>query len=406
MPRYRYRAVTGSGEVVEGELDASTQAGVIAQLRERGFMPIRADEISRGGATSIWQRDIFGAKGPSSKAVTLMTRELATLLGAGLPLERTLEILSGLADDARQQALFERLLDALRGGASLADALADEAGTFPAYSVSMVRAGEAGGALEAVLDRLADYRERSQEVRERVVSALIYPIIVLVMAGLSVILLLTVVIPEFKPLFADTGAELPLATRVVVALGDAFQDYWWAGLGSIILVYLVVRIQLARAEARVRWHRMLLGTPLFGDLIGKIEIARFARILGTLLANGVTVLNALSIAGDVLANQALRGVISDVSESLKQGKGLAGPLESTGLFPALAINLLKVGEETGRLEDMLLKIAAIYDQEVERTTQRMLAILVPAVTIGLGLLIAGIIGSVLAAMLSIYELPL
>jgi general secretion pathway protein F len=218
--------------------------------------------------------------------------------------------------------------------------------------------------------------------------------------------LLTVVIPEFKPLFADAGADLPVATRVVVAAGDAFQAYWWAGLAAIIAVYLLFRIQLSRPAARRRWHRILLDVPLFGDLIAKIEIGRFARILGTLLTNGVTVLNALSIAGDVVANSALKHVIREVSESLKQGKGLAVPLESTGLFPALATNLLKVGEETGHLEDMLLKIAEIYDQEVERSTQRMLAILVPAVTIGLGLLIAGIIGSVLAAMLSIYELPL
>jgi general secretion pathway protein F len=372
---YHYKAVTGSGEMVEGEIEASSQSGAVNQLHDRGFTPIRADEVKGRTTGNILSRDLFGGRAASSRDVGLL-----------------------------------RVLDGVREGATLADSLAAQQGVFPPYYVSMVQAGETGGALDEVLARLSDYIERSREARDRVTSALIYPMIVLAMAGLSVILLLTVVVPEFKPMFEDAGAALPWPTRIVVGVGDAFQDYWWMmlmGLGAVVVGgRLWLRDPAARRRWDGRWDGLMLALPLFGDLARKVEVARFARVVGTLVSNGVTVLTALTIARHTLKNAALAKSIDDVAESLKQGRGLAEPLVQAGMFPSLALHLVRVGEETGRLEEMLLKIAEIYDTEVERATQRLLALLVPLVTILLGLLIAAIIGSVFSAMLGVYDLPL
>ena len=410
MALFRYKAVSGSGDIVEGEMKAGSRAGVIDQLHDRGYVPIRADEVrapSHAGprAVKFLGRDILPARRVSRRNIALMTRDLATLLGAGLPLERAFEVLIDLADREAVKALLGRVLDAVRSGSTLADALAAQGGAFPAYYVSMIQAGEAGGSLDEVLIRLADFMERERALKDRVTSALIYPAIVLVMAGLSVVILLAVVVPEFKPLFEDAGQALPLSTRIIVALGEAFQDYWWAALLAIAAAALLARQQLANPASRHRWHGLILKTPLLGDLTAKIEVARFSRTVGTLLKNGVALLTALGIAKHTLSNAVLAKSTEGVAERLKQGKGLAEPLAEAGLFPRLALHLVRVGEESGRLEEMLIKIADIYDHEVERAMERLLALLVPAVTIVLGLLIAGIIGSVLSALLGVYDLP-
>lgn len=405
MPLYRYKAVSDSGEVVEGEMMARSQAGVIDHLHDRGFVPIHADEVRAAGRGNLWRRELFARRGLSRRAVALLTRELATLIHAGLPLDRAFELLIELAEVGAAKRLLSRVLEAIRGGSTLADALAAHDGVFPSYYVSMVEAGEAGGSLDEVLERLADFMERTQELKDKVTSALIYPTIVLLMAGLSVVILLTVVVPEFEPLFADAGQALPLSTRVVVALGAAFQHYWWAGALALAALYLVLRQQLANPVSRYRWHGLVLRVPILGDLITKIEVARFTRTVGTLMANGVALLSALAIAKHTLGNAVLAKSTDGVADSLKQGKGLSEPLLRAGLFPPLALHLVRVGEESGSLEAMLIKVADIYDQEVERATQRLLAVLVPALTVLLGLVIAVIIGSVLSAMLSVYDLP-
>lgn len=405
MPLYRYKAVSDSGEVVEGEMMARSQAGVIDHLHDRGFVPIHADEVRAAGRGNLWRRELFARRGLSRRAVALLTRELATLIHAGLPLDRAFELLIELAEVGAAKRLLSRVLEAIRGGSTLADALAAHDGVFPSYYVSMVEAGEAGGSLDEVLERLADFMERTQVLKDKVTSALIYPTIVLLMAGLSVVILLTVVVPEFEPLFADAGQALPLSTRVVVALGAAFQHYWWAGALALAALYLVLRQQLANPVSRYRWHGLVLRVPILGDLITKIEVARFTRTVGTLMANGVALLSALAIAKHTLGNAVLAKSTDGVADSLKQGKGLSEPLLRAGLFPPLALHLVRVGEESGSLEAMLIKVADIYDQEVERATQRLLAVLVPALTVLLGLVIAVIIGSVLSAMLSVYDLP-
>jgi general secretion pathway protein F len=404
MSTYHYRAVTSAGRVVEGEMEAGSQSAVISRLHDLGHVPIHAEEIARGTLASWLTRDLFAGRAVSRKRVGLVTRELATLLGAGLPLDRSFEILVELAEKENVRTLLARVLDGVRGGASLADAMAAQGGTFPPFYVSMVRAGESGGALESVLARLADFLEKSQAMLENVRSALIYPAILLGMAGLSLVVLLTVVVPEFKPLFEDAGEALPAATQAIIVVGEVLGRYGWLiALGVIGLVW-ALRRQLADPAFRFRWDGLMLGLPLFGDLVRKIQVARFSRTLGTLLENGVTLLSALAIVKETLGNAVMARAVEGLAVGLKEGQGLAGPLAVAGVFPNLAVQLVRVGEETGQLEDMLIKVADIYDREAQRTIQRLLSLLVPMLTIGLGFLIAGIIASVLVAFLSVNEL--
>ena len=405
MPHFRYKAVSATGETLEGEMEAADQAAVVHRLQTAGHLPISADAISTAGSGSLMSRDLFVRRRANRRDVHMLTRELATLIQAGLPLDRSFEILIDLSDEPVVSALLESILASISGGASLADAMAEQPGIFPRYYLSMIQAGEAGGTLDVVLARLTDFMERSQATRESVRSALIYPIILVAMAVFAVVILLSVVVPRFRPLFEDAGQALPVSTRIVVGLGDVFAGYWWAMLAVVVCAGIALRWQLKQPPFRLRWDRMMLGLPLLGDIILRAEVARFARTLGTLIGNGVSLLGALSLATNTVGNKGLAGELDEVSNAVRQGKPLTEPLLKSGQFPQLAIHLTRVGEETGKLEDMLLKVAEIYDQEVGRAIERMLALLVPLLTIVLGLVIAGIIGSILVAILSVYQLP-
>ncbi|MGB4947374.1 MAG: type II secretion system F family protein, partial [Candidatus Competibacter denitrificans] len=366
MPRYRYEAVDASGEVLRDEMEAPSQEAVIAQLRDGGLLPLSVAEAKGGFLRSALGQPLFSKRRAlSRKAVTLITQQLASLLSAGMPLDRALTILISVSEDEQHtKPLLERVQEKVRGGSTLADAL-EAQGVFSRFYLNMVRAGEAGGALETVLKRLTEFLERSQALRETVTSALIYPIILLSVAALSVIILLTFVVPQFQRLFADAGKALPLATQIVIAVGDGFRHYWWVGLIVIGLIVTVARQRLSQPENRLRWDRRLLRIPLLGDLIAKVETARLSRTLGTLLGNGVSLLNALTIVRETLSNRVLANALGEVSEHTKTGRGLAEPLLETGNFPKLAVQMIRVGEETGQLQEMLLQVADTYDNEVQ-----------------------------------------
>jgi general secretion pathway protein F len=405
MPWYVYKAVSADGEVLEGELEAPDRSSVVERLRSQGHVPIRAEERKGGGDGVAWRRVARRDRGVGAGDVSLLTRELSILLDAGLPLDRALTTLSSLSSEGPVRRLVDRLQERVRGGASLAEALEAQGEVFPSYYAGMVRAGEAGGALEAVLSRLADALERAQALRESVKSALLYPLLVVILAVLSLVVLMTLVVPRFRPLFEDSGAALPLVTEVVIGLSDFMRGFWWLLAALVVLAVVLVRRHNATASGRLRWDRWLLGWPLLGELLLKIEVARLSRTLGTLLANQVNVLNALSMSMGSLGNRAVIAGLSELRARLTKGEGLAVPLAEAKIFPVLAVQLIQVGEESGKLEEMLLRVASIYDEEVRRTVDRLLALLVPAVTIVLGLVIAVIIGSMLAAILSAYELP-
>ncbi|HCB14851.1 MAG TPA: general secretion pathway protein GspF [Gammaproteobacteria bacterium] len=404
MPRYRYEAVDSAGEVLRDEVEAPTSEAAVERLRDQGLLPLSVKEAKRGFLHSGLGQPLFSQRRAlSRKSVMLLTQQLASLLHAGMPLDRALTILIGVNDDEQARALLERVQEKVRGGSSLADAL-EAQGAFSRFYLNMIRAGEAGGALEVVLKRLTEFLERSQALRETVTSALIYPIILLTVSALSVIILLTFVVPQFQRLFADAGKALPLATQIVIAVGDGFRHYWWAGVILIILGIMALRQQLSQPENRTRWDRWLLRLPLLGDLIAKVETARLSRTLGTLLGNGVSLLNALTIVRETLSNQVMAAALGEVAEHVKTGRGLAEPLQDTENFPKLAVQMIRVGEETGQLQEMLIQIADTYDGEVQTAVKRLLTLLEPVMILGLGVIIAGIIMSILVAILSLNEL--
>ncbi|MGI9504196.1 MAG: type II secretion system F family protein, partial [Geminicoccaceae bacterium] len=398
MTRFFVRAVSGDGETFEGEMEAADRDAIVEQLRNRRQMPLAIEPADSAGSAHRgsgrpfdWlNQPIFGRASLKPRDVAIMTRELATLLNAGLTVDQALQFLIDVAANAAQKKLFQSLVERVQGGSTLADALDDHRSAFsPAY-VSLVRAGEAGNALPDVLSRLADYLERNEALRQRVRSSLVYPTLLLIMAGLSIAILLVVVLPQFTPMFESAGADLPWLTKMVVSIGEAAQAYWWLAFIITAVLFLWLSSRLRHPPSRAAIDHWCLKLPLIGDLIAKIDTARLTRTVGTLLGNGVALPNALAIARETLGNAVLRKTIGDTLTAVKEGKGLAGPIAQSGHFPPLAVNLVAVGERSGHLETMLMKIADIFDQEVARTVDRLMTLLVPVLTIGVGLVIATI----------------
>jgi general secretion pathway protein F len=410
MPVYQYKAVTPAGEVLEGAMDAATQNGVIERLRDMGYTPIRAVEAGAAEASGTMTRrsasPALFRRAVTQDEIGVVTREIATLLKAGLPLDRSLEILVGLAESERVAEVLRKVRNEVRGGTALSKALDAQGGVFSRFYVNMVRAGEAGGALADVLARLAEFMERSKELRESVKSALIYPAILLFVAIVSVVVLLAVVVPQFEPIFEQSGKALPWVTEMVLGAGAFMRAYWWAiVLGGVAAVFLTVK-RLESPEAKLAWDRHLLRLPVVGDLAAKVETARLARTLGTLLRNGVALVGALGIARETMDNTYMAAGLAEVGRELKTGRGFGKPMMETRRFPPFAVHMIQVGEETGRLDQMLLDVADVYDKEVARAVKRALALLEPAMILFLTFVVGAVILSILAAMLSIYDLPL
>lgn len=406
MPQYRYKAVTPSGEPQEGDMDGATQVAVVERLQGMGLIPIRVEESVARAVGSASGPGFFNKKRITQDDVAVFTQELATLLKAGLPLDRCLEILIGLSANEPVRVLMGQLREDVRGGSALSKAMEAREGVFTRFYLNMIRAGEAGGALDVVLQRLTEFMERSKELRDTVKSALIYPVILVGVSLLSVVILLMWVVPQFSQMFEESGKALPLPTQIVIAAGDGVRNYWWVMALAGIGVYSWFTRQMREPAARYRWDRWVLNLPLFGDLVGKLEVARFSRTLGTLIGNGVSLLAAISIVKETLSNTVMADALSDVARQLKEGKGLGKPLMESGLFPKLAVHLIMVGEETGKLQEMLIRIADIYDREVHTSVKRMLALMEPVLILGLGLVIGGIIMSILVAILSVNDLAM
>jgi len=406
LPLYRYKAVTPTGQTQEGDMEGLVQSAVVERLQSMGLIPIRVEESAAQAGGAGAGQGLFRKNRVTQADVAVFTQEITTLLKAGLPLDRCLEILIGLSASEPVRQLMTQVREDVRGGASLSAAMEARPGVFSRFYLNMIRAGEAGGALDVVLQRLTEFMERSRELRETVKSALVYPAILIGVAVLSVVILLMWVVPQFSQMFEESGKALPLPTQIVIGAGDAVRHYWWAMVLGVAGVYFWFSRQLRQSASRYRWDKRLLGLPLVGDLVGKLEVARFSRTLGTLIGNGVSLLTALSIVRETLSNSVMSEGLGVVAAQLKEGKGLGRPLMETGLFPKLAVHLVMVGEETGKLQEMLIRIADIYDREVNSAVKRMLALMEPVLILGLGLVIGGIIMSILVAILSVNDLAL
>ncbi|WP_028839263.1 type II secretion system protein XpsF [Thermomonas fusca] len=400
MALYRYKALNARGELLDGQMVAAGEAEVAARLQEQGHLPVEARPVSEAGGEVPW-RTLLKPKPFAGARLVQFTQQLATLLGAGQPLDRALGILLELPEDEAARRIVEDIRDAVRGGASLSTALERQHGAFGRLYVNMVRAGEAGGSLHETLQRLADYLERSRALRTRVVNAMVYPVILLAMVGLSLLFLLGYVVPQFAGMYESLDAQLPWFSRLVLGVG-VFVRGWWIAILAVPLL-LVLWLERLRRDPAVmrRFDGWLLQSRLAGPLVAKLETARLARTLGTLLRNGVPLLSALGIARNVLDNRVLADDVAAAAEEVKNGIGLSAALARGKRLPRLALQMIQVGEESGALDAMLLKTADTFDQETQAAMDRLLAALVPVVTLVLAAVVGVVILSVLAP---IYDL--
>jgi len=403
MPAFRYTAIDPAGQTVRGTMDAATEAEVVRHLQRQGSIPMRAEPAGTRGIGDLLSRDI-GRRGMGRQDVANFTRELSIMLGAGQDLDRSLRFLVDTAPNVRVRATVEGLRKTVRDGGSLATALGAHPGSFPKLYVGLVRAGEAGGTLAPTLDRLADLLERERALASTITSAMIYPGLLLLAAVGSITLLLTQVLPQFVPLFEQSGAALPRPTQLLIATGDAVSAYGLYALLALIALALAARQALRQPRPRMMRDRLLLRLPVVGGLTREVIAARFTRTLGTLLNNGVPLIGALGIVQDAIGNLAGVAAVERATVSAKGGAGLSRPLGESGVFPARTIYLLRLGEETAQLGPMALRAAEIHEEKTRLGVQRLVALLVPAITVVMGLVIAGIVASLLLAMLGLNDL--
>jgi type II secretion system protein F len=403
MPVFVYKAADRRGQTVDGVMEAPDARAVVERLHKEAYYPIRvaphgdqASFFSFGTSSRIRQRDLLA-----------LTQQLATLFEAGLPLDRALSILQELADGARVKAIVSDLLHSVRGGASFSEALAKHhPRPFSRLYINMVRAGEKGGVLEVSLRRLAEFLEARAAFNEAVLSALAYPLVITTVGAGAIVFLMTFVIPRFATIFQDLGQTIPLPTQILLSISAALQTYWWVGAIIALIGVLAWRVWTGNPEGRRAADQALLGLPLIGPLTMKVETARFARTLGTMLRSGVPVLGAMAVVGDMMSNQAVGVAVSRLAEGVKRGGTIAAGMQQHGAFPALAIHMVRVGEETGRLEEMLLKVADTFETDVRTDLKRVLGLLEPAIILLMGVLVAFIVVAMLLAIFSINEMPL
>jgi general secretion pathway protein F len=386
-------------------MEADAEQGVVSRLHEMGCIPIRIALPGHRLGSQTPRLPLFARRKVNQQQLFQFTRELSTLLAAGLPLDRSLSLLANLVEGEEFTKVIHTLLEAVRAGKSLAASMGEHPDVYPKLYVNMIRAGEAGGILESVLRHLAEYLERSVALKEEIKSALVYPTILAAAAGLSLIVLFVYVIPRFAVIFKDVGEALPWITKIVLNFSEMLSQYGWAIL-LLLLIGSAAGIYYFRSpEGREEWDRQSLRVWLLGDLLRKFETARFARTLSALLKGGVPLLEALGTVQSVVGNRLLARAVGQVQIRVREGKGMSQPLGESGLFPPLALNMIAVGEETGKLEGMLSEVAEHYDQEVKRTTKRLTALLEPALILGMGLVIGLVVVSMLLAIFSINDLP-
>jgi general secretion pathway protein F len=405
MPLYTYKAINQQGKQEQGLREAVDENQLLLELQSKGLIPVKIEQTK---TTSFLGFRIGEFKHRlSTKDIVNFTTELATLVESGLPLDRSLTILIELTEDnKRLNTVVINILERIKAGKSLADSLEMETNVFTKFYLNMVRAGEMGGDLGGVLHELFDYLERSQNLKEKVTSALIYPAMLLLMSVASMLVMLVFVVPQFKEMFESAGQNLPLPTQIVVAVADFIKSYWWMGLGFVLLIMQTIKWQLENPVRKKVIDSYVLKMPLIGEVLLVKEVAVFSRTLGTLLGNGVSILKSIVIVKEIITNSLLVEIIEKTEMQIKQGMTLSLALAEFNVFPKLAIQMIKMGEETGRLEEMLIKIANIYDKQLGNSIQRMLSLLEPSLIIFLGVMIGGIIVSILLAILSVNDLAL
>ena len=400
---YAYRVRTKEGRVISGKMEAEGEAAVATRLRQQGLVPIQIDKESSGGGLSM-EISIFPEK-VKLKDLAIFARQFATMINSGLSLLRTLNILSEQTENKTLAKTIAEIRDDVERGSSLSASMSKYPKVFSGLFVSMVRAGETGGQLDTVLTRVADNFEADYKLRQKVKSAMTYPVVVAGIAVLLVTVMLLFVVPTFAGMFEGLGGTLPLPTQILLKISQGAK--WIVPLGIILAIAGTIaykRLRRANADFRLRADQLKLKVPVFGDLFQKVAVSRFARTLALLLRAGVPVLQALDIVADTTGNEVLTRATTDVKDSVRSGESMAGPLARHGVFPPMVVQMISVGEDTGALDEMLDKIADFYDQEVESTTESLTSLIEPIMIAILG----GIVGSMIIAlympMFKIFEL--
>ncbi len=399
MPNFTYQAVDDSGREVEGTIYAENTRTASARVRELGYFPTEIQEAQAAAATqkrrpSLWTRVTAGD-------VTVMTRQLANLLGAGMTVLRSLNVLIENTDNERLQQILEEVRDEVQAGGSLWETLGKHPRAFPELYVNMIRAGEASGELEAVTDRLADFLERQQQQRARIRSAMAYPILLITVGSAAVFFLITFLIPRFSQIFEDFGQALPTPTRVLLAVSYFLGHYWWAVLGGLVALVLLVRAYIRTPGGTYLFDSLKLRMPAVGKLTQRLALSRFSRTLATLLHGGVGVLEAFTVVKGAIGCAPIAAAIDAVYGGVREGESIAEPLRRTGAFTPLVTNMIAVGEETGDLEGMLNKIADSYDLEVQNITLQLISLLEPLIILVMGVIVGSVVISML---LPIFEM--
>jgi general secretion pathway protein F len=406
MPAYTYKASTFEGKIIEGSLEASDSSAAAVKIQDMGLLPIR---VGTAAGTTALTKEIewpWKRKRVRRKDLLVFTQELHTLVKASFPLDRSLAILGQLAESPALAEIVQDVLKEVKGGKSLSEALVKYPETFPKVYVSMVKAGEASGALEEILARLTAFMEQSENLRSYIVSALIYPTLLAIVGTASLIILTLFVVPRFSSIFQDMGIPMPLPMVILRGISTVISGYWWAFLTLIVLAVFYLRRMLATPEGRLNWDRKLLRIPLIGNVLRKVEVSRFSRTLGTLLHGGVPLLQAMSIVRDIISNQGIACTIDPIRNGIKKGEGITSPMKQSGVFPPLAMHLIEVGEESGKLDTMLVQVAEVYDTEVRDGIKNLISFFEPALILVMGLVIATIVVSMLLAIFSINDVPI
>jgi general secretion pathway protein F len=408
MAQFSYKATDQTGKIVTGTQDASDEKGVVAALQAQGYIPIRITSSAKASSrlSSGWEKSIFGVlKKVSEKDILRFTEDLATLLDSGLPLDRSLQILRDASDKKGLKSVLNDVLKAVQKGSDLSDALANHPKRFSRFYVNMVKAGEAGGFLDLILKRMSIYLNDIKDLKEYIVSAMIYPLFLICIGGISILILLTYVIPKFAVIFADLGQAIPFSTQLLLSTAAFFQRYVLLLLaGFAAAIFLWRRFSMTPA-GRYRIDSFLTTLPVVGGFIQELETARFARTLGTLIKSGVPILGSLTLVQGVIRNRVIAESLDFIRERVREGDALSKPLADSDMFPKLATQMIIVGEETGRLDEMLFKIGDIYEKKVRNLIKKGMSLMEPAVILTMGIIIGFIVISMLMAIFSMNDMP-
>jgi type IV pilus assembly protein PilC len=421
MPRFTYIALDARGQESTGLMDAGSSNEVIGQLRQAGFFPTSVYEEGKGGraaapaaakaakaakvprARTKGSFTLFQRKTVKPKILMIFTRQLATLIDSGLPLLRSLTVLAKQERDQVLRTTINKLADGVQSGSTFSEALAQHPAIFNDLYVNMVKAGEVGGVLEVVLTRLAEFQEKAAKIRNKVKAAMVYPIIVMTLAIAIMVFLLVFIVPRFEAIFHDMLGDkpLPAVTLFVIGVSKFVQNHYLILGGMVIALIAGYKYANSSPKGRAMLDRVRLRIPLFGDLLRKTAISRFSRTLGTLVTSGVPILQALNITRETSGNHVIANAISQVHDSVKEGESIVQPLEASGVFPPMVISMIDVGEETGQLPEMLLKVADVYDDEVDNSVAALTSMLEPIMIVFLAVVVGTIVIALFMPLISI-----